>query len=39
MDFIGSKAGYHANGVVIIGVFDMRKVGLPVVLVFVANYG
>ena len=30
MDFIGSKAGCRANGG-IVDVFDVRKVGIPVV--------
>ena len=38
MDSIGSKAGFCANGVVV-GVFDVGKVDIPVVLVFVANHG
>ena len=35
MDFIGSEIGCRANGVVV-GVFNVGKVGIPVVLVFVA---
>ena len=38
VDFIGGKARGSANGVVI-GVFDVGKVDVPVVLVFVADHG
>ena len=38
MDFIGGKARGSANGVVI-GVFDVGKMGVPLVLVFVADHG
>ena len=38
MDFIEGKARGGANGGVI-GVFDVRKMDVPVVLVFVANHG
>ena len=38
MDFIGGKAGRRASGVVV-GVFDVGKVSIPIVLVFVANHG
>ena len=38
VNFIGGKARGGANGVVI-GVFDVGKVGLPVVLVFVTDHG
>ena len=38
MDFIGGKARGGANGVVI-GVFDVGKVDVPVVLVFVTDHG
>ena len=38
MYFIGSEACRHANGV-IIGMFDVGKVCVPVVLVFVAHHG
>ena len=38
MDFIGGKARGGANGVVI-GVLDVGKVDVPVVLVFVADHG
>ena len=38
MHFIGSEACRRANGV-IIGVFDVGKVCIPVILVFVADHG
>ena len=38
MDFIGGKARGSANGVVL-GVFDVRKMDVPVVLVFVTDHG
>ena len=38
MDFIGGEARGGANGVVI-GVFDVGKVDVPVVLVFVTDHG
>ena len=38
VDFIGGKARRGANGVVI-GVLDVGKVDVPVVLVFVTDYG
>ena len=38
VDFIGGKARGGASGVVI-GVFDVGKVDVPVVLVFVTNHG
>ena len=38
VNFIAGKARGGANGVVI-GVFDVRKVGVPVVLVFVTDHG
>ena len=38
VDFIGGKARGGANGVVI-GVFDVGKVDVPVVLVFVIGHG
>ena len=38
MDFIGGKAHGGANGVVI-GVFDVGKMDVPVVLVFVTDHG
>ena len=38
VNFIGGKARGGANGVVI-GVFDVGKVGVPVVLVFVTDHG
>ena len=38
MDFIGSKARGGANGVVI-SVFDVGKMDVPVVLVFVTDHG
>ena len=38
MDFIGGKTRGGANGVVI-GVFDVGKMDVPVILVFVANHG
>ena len=38
MDFIGGKARGGANGVVI-GVLDVGKVDVPVVLVFVTDHG
>ena len=38
VDFIGGKARGGANGVVI-GVFDVRKMDVPVVLVFVTDHG
>ena len=38
VNFIGGKARGGANGVVI-GVFDVGKVDVPVVLVFVTNHG
>ena len=38
VDFIGGKARGGANGVVI-GVLDMGKMGVPVVLVFVTGHG
>ena len=38
MDFIGGEARGGANGVVI-GIFDMGKMDVPVVLVFITNYG
>ena len=38
MYFIGSEACCRANGV-IIGIFDVEKVCVPVVLVFVADHG
>ena len=38
MYFIGSKACRRASGVVV-GVFDVQKVCIPVMLVFVANQG
>ena len=38
MDFIGGKARGDANRVVI-GVFDMGKMDVPVVLVFVTDHG
>ena len=38
VDFIGGKARGGANGVVI-GVFDVGKVDIPVVLVFVTDHG
>ena len=36
MDFIGSKAGRRANGV-IVDVFEVVEVAIPVVMVFVAT--
>ena len=38
MDFIGGKASGGANEVVI-GVFDVGKMDIPVVLVFVTDHG
>ena len=38
MDFIGGKARGGANGVDI-GVFDVGKMNVPVVLVLVADHG
>ena len=38
MYFIRSEGCRHANGVVI-GVFDVGKVCIPVILVFVADHG
>ena len=38
VDFIGGKARGGANGVVI-GVFDVGKMDIPVVLVFVTDHG
>ena len=38
MDFIGGEARGGANRVVI-GIINMRKVDVPVVLVFIANHG
>ena len=38
VNFIGGKARGGANGVVI-GVFDVGKVDIPVVLVFVTDHG
>ena len=38
VDFIGGKARSGADGVVI-GVFDVGKMDVPVVLMFVADYG
>ena len=38
LNFIGGKARSGANGAVI-GVFDVGKVGVPVVLVFVTDHG
>ena len=38
MDFIGGEARGGANGVVI-GVFNVGKMDVPVVLVFVADHG
>ena len=38
MDFIGGKARGGANGVVI-GVFDVGKMDIPVVLVLVTDHG
>ena len=38
MDFIRDKARGGANGVVI-GVFDVGKMDVPVVLVFVTDHG
>ena len=38
MDFIEGRARGGANGVVI-GVFDVRKMDVPVVLVFVTDHG
>ena len=38
VDFIGSKARGGANGIVI-GIFDVGKVDVPVVLVFVTDHG
>ena len=38
VDFIGGKARGGANGVVI-GVFDVGKMDVPVVLVFVTDHG
>ena len=38
VDFIGGKARGGANGVVI-GIFDVGKVDVPVVLVFVTDHG
>ena len=38
MDFIGGKARGGANGV-IISVFDVGKMDVPVILVFVADHG
>ena len=38
VDFIGGKAHGGANGVVI-GVFDVGKMDVPVVLVFVTDHG
>ena len=37
MYFIGSEACYHASGVNV-GVFDVGKVYIPVILEFVANH-
>ena len=38
MDFIGGEARGGANRVVI-GVFDMRQMDVPVVLVFITDHG
>ena len=38
VNFIGGKAGGGANGVVI-GIFDVGKVDVPVVLMFVTDHG
>ena len=38
VDFIGGKARSDADGVVI-GVFDVGKIDVPVVLMFVADHG
>ena len=38
VDFIGGKVRGGANGVVI-GVLDVGKIDVPVVLVFVADHG
>ena len=38
MDFIGGEARGGANGVVI-GVFDVGKVDVPIVLVFITDHG
>ena len=38
MDFVGGKARGGANGVVI-GVFDVGKMDVSVVVVFVADHG
>ena len=38
MDFIEGETRGGANGVVI-GIFDMGKMDVPVVLVFIANHG
>ena len=38
MDFIGGKVRGSANGVVI-GILDVGKMDVPVVLVFVADHG
>ena len=38
VDFLGGKARGGANGVVI-GVFDVGKMDVPVVLVFVTDHG
>ena len=38
MDFIGGEVRGGANGVVI-GIFNMGKVDVPVVLVFITNQG
>ena len=38
MYFIGSEACRRASGVVV-GVFDVGKVCIPVILVFVASHG
>ena len=38
VDFIGGKARGGANGV-LIGIFDVRKMDVPVVLVFVTDHG
>ena len=38
MYFVGSEAGREAIGV-FVGVFDMREMWIPVILVFVADHG
>ena len=38
MNFIGGKARVGANGVVV-GVFDVGKVNVPVILAFVTDHG